>query len=69
MRLPARIPALPSWLRPELLPALHARGGDAALPLDAATNLCLMAALCQPDVMYAGIEQVIGDLDAPTLAQ
>ena len=69
LRLPARMPALPSWLRPELLPALHARGGDDALPLDAVTNLCLMAALCQPDVVYAGIEQVIGELDAPTLAQ
>lgn len=32
LRLPARMPTLPSWLRPELLPAIQLDGDDKALP-------------------------------------
>lgn len=69
LRLPSRMPTLPSWLRPELLPPIRVDGGEETLPLDAAANLCLMAALCEPDAEYAGFEQVVGALDAATLAQ
>lgn len=68
LQLPRRMPALPSWLRAELLPPLRLAGRDDALPLDAVTNLCLMGALCEPDAAYPGLAPSTAGLDAASLA-
>ncbi|WP_067547613.1 DUF4132 domain-containing protein [Nocardia crassostreae] len=68
-QLPARIPELPNWLVLDLLPPLLLRDGDAALPLTAAGDVCVMLAMCGPNGDYAGAAEIIEAADPDSLAE
>ncbi|MGX1805907.1 DUF4132 domain-containing protein [Nocardia sp. NPDC055321] len=68
-RLPAKIPAVPAWLAPELLPGLALRGNGAVLPQDAARDVCQVLALCGPNGDYAGVDQIRAAADPESLAE
>ncbi|WP_405492416.1 DUF4132 domain-containing protein [Nocardia sp. NBC_00511] len=68
LNLPARIPSLPAWLTPALLPAIRLRGGT-VLPESAAADVCTMLALCGPAGDYAGVAQVVAATDPESLAE
>lgn len=66
--LPHRIPPLPDWVNPALLPQVLLLDGRALS--DAATrHLCTMLALSRPGDVYAGLDIVRATVDADTLAE
>ncbi|MDG3011977.1 DUF4132 domain-containing protein [Rhodococcus sp. D2-41] len=66
--LPRRIPALPEWVNPALLPQVLLAEGR-ALPDAAVLNLCTMLALSRPGDVYAGLDIVRATVDVDTLAE
>ncbi len=60
--LPARMPVLPSWARPAVLPQLllrtPAEGAEVALPAEAAGHVLTMLALSRPGEPYPGLAVV-----------
>lgn len=56
--LPARIPKLPDWADPGLLPRIRLRDGSGALPLPAAGHVITMLAMSRPSEPYAGVVAV-----------
>ncbi|HEY4459744.1 MAG TPA: DUF4132 domain-containing protein [Pseudonocardiaceae bacterium] len=58
--LPAKLPVLPEWVDPDLLPQIRLAGTDTALPAEATRHVCMMFALSKPDAPYPGIEIVRG---------
>ncbi|GLY32645.1 DUF4132 domain-containing protein [Kineosporia sp. NBRC 101731] len=57
-QLPARIPAVPSWAAPALLPSVRLAGGAGALPVAAVEHLVTMFALSHVEQPYAGLDLV-----------
>ncbi|MFD0566808.1 DUF4132 domain-containing protein [Kitasatospora saccharophila] len=70
--LPARMPVLPSWARPAVLPQLLLRapveGSEAALPAEAAGHVLTMLALSKPGEPYPGLAVVAEACRADGLA-
>ncbi|MEV6636349.1 DUF4132 domain-containing protein [Actinoplanes sp. NPDC051470] len=67
--MPARLPPVPAWAVPGLLPPVLLRDGSGALPADAVTGLVQMLAMSRLDDAYAGVEAVAADLDPASLAE
>ena len=65
--LPARMPVLPVWVQPALLPQIMLNSGE-ALPEDAVRHVLTMLALSKPADPYAGLEVVTESCRADTLA-
>ena len=65
--LPARMPVLPVWVQPALLPQILLTSGE-ALPEDAVRHVLTMLALSKPADPYAGLEVVTESCRADTLA-
>ncbi|MEU9739313.1 DUF4132 domain-containing protein [Micromonospora chersina] len=68
-QLPARMPVLPQWLDPVLLPPVLLRDRSAALPVDALRHLCTMLALSKPGEPYPGVELARAACDPLSLAE
>lgn len=69
MHLPSRVPTMPQWLSPVLLPPISLKGDDRPLPASAVTNICTMLAMSRLGDEYAGID-ILRHLITPThLAQ
>ncbi|MEU5828763.1 DUF4132 domain-containing protein [Micromonospora tulbaghiae] len=68
-QLPARMPSLPAWLDPAVLPQVLLRDRSAALPADAVRHLCTMLAISSPGEPYPGVEIVRAACDADSLAE
>lgn len=67
--LPARIPALPVWLAPQLLPQIALSGRQSALPRELVPALVTMCQLGDADAPYPGLETVATLCDPGSLAQ
>lgn len=67
--LPARMPAVPGWALPGLLPPVRLRGGAGALPADAVTNLITVLMLSKLDDPYEGLEIVKEACEPASLAE
>ncbi|MFG2054642.1 DUF4132 domain-containing protein [Micromonospora sp. NPDC048930] len=68
-QLPARMPTLPQWLDPVLLPPVLLRDRSAALPVDALRHLCTMLAVSKPGEAYPGVGIVREVCDPLSLAE
>jgi hypothetical protein len=66
--LPARMPAIPEWADPALLPPIRRRDGP-ALPTDAVGHVVTMLALSRPGEAYAGLDAVRTTCDPASLAE
>lgn len=66
MHLPSRIPTMPEWLAPSLLPPITLDHDARPLPPAAVTNICTMLAMSRLGDEYAGIA-IIRNLIAPAL--
>ena len=66
--LPVRVPELPSWANPALVPPVLLSGTGRALRDGATENLCTMLALSRPGDPYPGIDLIRGTVDARSLA-
>ncbi|WP_345630103.1 DUF4132 domain-containing protein [Rugosimonospora acidiphila] len=67
--LPARVPALPSWAEPGLLPRILLKDRSAALGDRATRHLCTMLAISKPGDVYAGVPLVRDLCDRHSLAE
>ncbi|XVU22606.1 DUF4132 domain-containing protein [Actinoplanes sp. CA-054009] len=67
--LPAKMPPVPSWAVPGLLPPVRLRDGSGALPAEAVTNLVSVLAISRLDEPYAGLAQVRDACDPSSLAE
>ncbi|GAA2789303.1 WGR and DUF4132 domain-containing protein [Kitasatospora paracochleata] len=65
--LPARMPVLPAWLRPAVLPQLLLASGE-ALPDSATEHVLMMLALSKPGAPYPGLAVAIDACRADSLA-
>ncbi|MBQ1062845.1 DUF4132 domain-containing protein [Micromonospora sp. C41] len=68
-QLPARMPSLPAWLDPAVLPQVLLRDRSAALPAEAVRHLCTMLAISAPGEPYPGVEIVRAACDSDSLAE
>ncbi|MEH0846344.1 DUF4132 domain-containing protein, partial [Micromonospora sp. CPCC 205711] len=68
-QLPARIPALPQWLDPVVLPPVLLRDRSAALPAEALRHLCTMLAISKAGDVYPGVALVREACDPASLAE
>ncbi|MFD7734490.1 DUF4132 domain-containing protein [Kitasatospora phosalacinea] len=66
--LPAKLPELPSWLRPEALPQVQLADGSGALPLEAVRHLLMLLQLGKLRDPYPGLAVVAPALRADTAA-
>ncbi|MFI1990659.1 DUF4132 domain-containing protein [Actinoplanes sp. NPDC020271] len=69
MLLPAKMPAVPGWAVPGLLPPVKLRDGSGVLPVEAVTNLITVLAISRLDAPYAGVEIVKAACDPVSLAE
>lgn len=67
--LPARMPVLPGWATPGLLPSIRLRDGSGVLPVEAVTNLISVLAISRLDAPYAGVTIVREACDPGDLAE
>lgn len=67
--LPARIPAPPAWLTPQLLPQIALPGRQSALPRELVPTLITMCQLGDADAPYAGLETVAALCDPESLSR
>ncbi|MGC0362299.1 hypothetical protein ABH922_000283 [Rhodococcus sp. 27YEA15] len=58
VQLPKKIPTLPEWLDPALLPTIALRDSGTVLPRSAVQHVCTMFALSRMDEVYAGIDVI-----------
>jgi hypothetical protein len=65
---PARIPAVPKWADPELLPQVLLAGRRDALPPHATGALLRMVAMSQLDAPYEGLSAIAGHCDRASLS-
>ena len=65
---PVRIPAVPAWADPELLPQVLLRDRRDALPSPAAGALLRMIAMSQLDAPYEGLSVISGHCDRGSLS-
>ncbi|MEU1759712.1 DUF4132 domain-containing protein [Micromonospora sp. NPDC005686] len=68
-QLPARMPSLPAWLDPAVLPQVLLRDRSAALPTEAVRHLCTMLAVSALGEPYPGLEIVRAACDTDSLAE
>lgn len=66
---PSRVPTLPEWLGPWLLPQVLLRGGTHALPDSSLEVLCRMTAMSSLDQPYEGLRLVAEECDPRSLAE
>jgi hypothetical protein len=66
--LPARMPAIPEWAHPALLPPIRHRDG-LALPAAAVGHVVTMLAISRPGEVYAGLDVVREICDPASLAE
>ncbi|MFF2961563.1 WGR and DUF4132 domain-containing protein [Streptomyces sp. NPDC057963] len=66
--LPAKMPVLPGWAEPSLLPQIVVRSGG-ALPGQSVRHVLTMLALSKPGEPYPGIASLTGTADAASLAE
>ncbi|GAA1647877.1 DUF4132 domain-containing protein [Actinoplanes couchii] len=66
--LPARMPVVPAWAAPALLPPVRLRDGSGALPIEAAGHLVTVLTLSKPGEPYAGLEMVRAAVEPADLA-
>jgi len=67
--LPVKLPALPSWIVPGLLPPVLLRDGAGALPAEAIGNLVTVLALGRTSAPYAGVDVVRQACEPASLAE
>jgi predicted DNA-binding WGR domain protein len=67
--LPVKLPAMPAWAVPGLLPPVLLRDGRGALPAEAVSNLVMVLALGRTGVPYAGVDVVREACDPESLAE
>jgi hypothetical protein len=67
--LPARMPAVPAWVEPVLLPRVRLRDGSGPLPAEAVLNLVTMLMISRPGEPYAGLEVVREAVEPADLAE
>lgn len=67
--LPSKIPGLPAWLEPALLPPVLLRDRSAVLPPESTRHVCTMLAISRPEKVYAGLEVVKQACDRASLAE
>ncbi|MGW4943038.1 DUF4132 domain-containing protein [Actinoplanes sp. NPDC004185] len=67
--LPAKLPAVPAWAVPGLLPPVRLRDGAGALPAEAVTNLVMVLALGRAGTPYAGVDVVRQACEPADLAE
>ncbi len=65
--LPARMPVLPAWVQPAVLPQILLTSGE-ALPEDAVRHVLTMLALSKPGDPYAGLAVVTDNCRADSLS-
>ena len=65
---PARIPVVPTWADPELLPQVLLADRRAALPSAATAALLRMIAMSQLDAPYEGLSVIAGQCDRASLS-
>ncbi|WP_431677179.1 DUF4132 domain-containing protein [Kitasatospora sp. KL5] len=65
--LPARMPVLPGWVQPAVLPQLLLTSGE-ALPADAVRHVLMMLALSKPGAPYPGLAVAIEACRTDSLA-
>ncbi|MFE5093496.1 DUF4132 domain-containing protein [Streptomyces sp. NPDC056638] len=66
--LPARMPVLPGWAEPSLLPQITVRSGG-ALPVQSVRHALTMLALSKPGEVYPGVTSLVETADAASLAE
>ncbi|WP_262375221.1 DUF4132 domain-containing protein [Streptomyces sp. sk2.1] len=66
--LPAKIPVLPGWAEPALLPQIKVRSGG-ALPAASVRHAVMMLALSKPGEVYPGVEVLARTAEAASLAE
>lgn len=66
--LPPRVPELPSWANPALLPPVLLNGTGRALSERATGHLCTMLAISRPGDPYPGIDLIRAAVDARSVA-
>ncbi len=67
--LPTRIPALPTWAEPSLLPRVLLADRSSALGDESVRHLCTMLAISKPGDLYAGVPLVRDLCDRGSLAE
>lgn len=67
--LAAKIPTLPGWAAPDLLPPVELRDGSGVLPVESVPSLIAVLALSQLDAPYAGVDVVKAACDPASLAE
>ncbi|QMU77898.1 DUF4132 domain-containing protein [Streptacidiphilus sp. PB12-B1b] len=67
--LPARMPELPEWAEPALLPQIVLAGGGAALPESAVRQVLTVLALSGPGRVYPGLAEITAACTAESLAE
>ncbi|MEV7954290.1 DUF4132 domain-containing protein [Streptomyces sp. NPDC088141] len=65
--LPARMPVLPGWAEPAMLPPIVVRSGG-ALPAQSVRHVLTMLALSKPGEVYPGVARLVETADAASLA-
>ncbi|MFH8474099.1 WGR and DUF4132 domain-containing protein [Streptomyces sp. NPDC018000] len=65
--LPAKMPVLPGWAEPSLLPQIVVRSGG-ALPVQSVRHALTMLALSKPGEVYPGVPSLVETADAASLA-
>ncbi|MFJ9682362.1 DUF4132 domain-containing protein [Streptomyces sp. NPDC101194] len=65
--LPARMPVLPGWAEPAVLPQIVVRSGG-ALPAQSVRHVLTMLALSKPGEVYRGVARLVETADAASLA-
>ncbi|MES9506510.1 DUF4132 domain-containing protein [Streptomyces sp. NPDC000609] len=66
--LPAKMPVLPGWAEPSVLPQIVV-GSGGALPVAATRNALTMLALSKPGEVYPGVASLTGTATADSLAE
>ncbi|MGW2178245.1 WGR and DUF4132 domain-containing protein [Streptomyces sp. NPDC001732] len=66
--LPAKMPVLPGWAEPAVLPQVKVRSGG-ALPAASVRHAVMMLALSKPDEVYPGVEALTETAEAASLAE
>ena len=66
---PPRIPTLPAWADPAILPQILLADRSAALPAEAVKHVCTMLAICKPGDVYPGVDVVVDTCDRSSLSE
>ena len=67
--LPAKLPTVPNWAAPALLPQLRLLDGAGALPAEATRHALMLLALSRPGEVYAGLSALTDACTGDSLAE